>query len=203
MKVVSAEYVKSCVKFADYPREPLPEIAFAGRSNAGKSSLINSLVERKGLVKVSSMPGKTRLLSWFRVNRRVMFCDLPGYGFANVPHQMRISWGEMIETYLSRREQLRGLVIITDVRRGFEEDDLQLMHAALHLQLHVILVATKCDKLSKNELHRRKLAIARELSVDPDVDIVWYSSESRLGRDALWRRIESLLPDDPEAASAT
>jgi GTP-binding protein len=190
--------VKSGTKPAHFPDTSQPEVAFAGRSNSGKSSLINRLVNRKDLVKVSNTPGRTQLLNWFEVNKRLLLCDLPGYGYARVPGAIRADWGPMIETYLRSRETLQALVLITDVRRGFEEDDRMLMEAAAGYGLHIILVASKVDRFSKNELYNRQHAIAREMSLDATRDVVWFSAKSGAGRDDLWTRIDGLLPDVSE-----
>lgn len=199
MKIRSASFIKSGTRPAHFPPADLPEIAFAGRSNVGKSSLMNTLVQRKGLVKVSGTPGRTQLLSWFDVNHRLMLCDLPGYGFARVPAHVRRNWGTMIDTYFATRANLLALAVLTDVRRGFEDDDRQLIDAAAQLGLHVILVATKCDRIKPNALFNRKAAIAKDMSLDPKRDIIWFSSKTGAGREALWRRIDTLLPSVDEA----
>lgn len=194
MSARKTKFIKSGTRPAHYPASDLPEIAFAGRSNVGKSSLMNSLMGRKALVKVSGTPGRTQLLSWFEVDERLLLCDLPGYGYAKVPDRVRASWGEMIETYLARRSTLLALAVIADVRRGFEAEERQLVQAAAGFGLHVVLVVTKCDKLKANALYTAQRRIAKDMSVDPDTDIVWYSSQTGLGRDAMWRRIDALLP---------
>lgn len=194
MKPRRSRFVKSGTRPSHYPATELPEIAFAGRSNVGKSSLMNSLMGRKALVKVSGTPGRTQLLSWFEVDDRLLLCDLPGYGYAKVPDRVRSSWGEMIETYLARRSGLLALAVIADVRRGFEAEERQLVQAAAGFGLHVILVVTKCDKLKPNALYTQQRRIAKDMSVDPDRDLVWYSSQTGRGRDELWRRIDALLP---------
>ncbi|TVR03593.1 MAG: YihA family ribosome biogenesis GTP-binding protein [Deltaproteobacteria bacterium] len=194
MKIRSATFVKSGVRPADFPADDLPEVAFAGRSNVGKSSLMNCLMQRRNLVRVSNTPGRTQLLNWFNVNDQLLLCDLPGYGFARAPEHVRRNWGAMIETYLERRENLLAIAILVDVRRGFEDDDLQLLHAAGQFNLQPILVVTKCDKLSRNALFNRRHAIARDLGTDPDRDMVFFSSLSGDGRDLLWKRIAGLLP---------
>lgn len=199
MVIRDVQFVKSGTKPEHYPVSALPEIAFAGRSNAGKSSLMNKLVNRKDIVKVSNTPGRTQLLSWFLVNQRMHLCDLPGYGFARVPGSMKASWGKMIETYLKERETLTALVLITDVRRGFEDDDRMLLEAAAGFGLHSILVATKIDRITRNELKNRQTAIGREMQLNPQRDVVWFSAKTGDGRDELWRRINGLLPDVSEA----
>lgn len=193
MKIRSAEFVKSGTRPEHYPEE-LPELAFCGRSNVGKSSLMNSLVNRKSLVKVSGKPGHTRLLNWFKINDEILLCDLPGYGFARVPPSEREVWARMINTYLSTRESLLGLVILVDVRRGFQDDDLRLMEACSAFQLQPILVVTKIDKLKRNELVTQKRKIAQQTKLDADRDVIWYSAVTHAGRDQLWRRIMGLIP---------
>lgn len=195
MVIRDVQFVKSGTRPEHYPDSALPEIAFAGRSNAGKSSLMNKLVNRKDIVKVSNTPGRTQLLSWFLVNQRMHLCDLPGYGFARVPGAMKASWGKMIETYLKGRETLTALVLITDVRRGFEDDDRMLLEAAAGFGLHCILVATKIDRITRNDLRNRQTAISREMQLNPERDVVWFSAKTGAGRDELWRRIDGLLPD--------
>lgn len=201
MKIRSAEYVKSGTKPDHFPGSELPEVAFAGRSNVGKSSLMNRLMERKKLVKVSVTPGRTQLLSWFKVNDNVMFCDLPGYGFAKVPDKIRAAWAPMVNRYLAGRANLRAVAILVDVRRGFEEDDLMLYEAVARLGKHALLVCTKTDKLTRNELVTRKREIGRQMGVDPETDIVWFSSETGAGRTELWARLSALcgLEPAPEA----
>ena len=193
MKIRSANFIKSGTRREHYPDLDLPEIAFAGRSNVGKSSLMNSMMSRKKLVKVSSTPGRTQLLSWFTINDSVSFCDLPGYGFAKVPGSVRARWGGMVNEYLSSRETLLTLAILADVRRGFQPDDLSLMESCAAFRLQPILVATKCDKLKRNALLNQKKKICRALGADVS-DIVWYSSVSHAGRDALWTRLQALMP---------
>lgn len=201
MKIRSVEFVKSGTRPEHFPDE-LPELAFCGRSNVGKSSLLNSLMGRKSLVKVSGKPGHTRLLNWFKVNDEVLLCDLPGYGFARVPPAERDAWARMINLYLEKRECLLGLVILVDVRRGFQDDDIALMEACSAFQLQPILVVTKIDKLKRNELMNQKRKIAEQTKLDPERDVIWYSSETHAGRDKLWKRIMSLVPRMTEVDQA-
>lgn len=199
MKIRNARYLKSGTKPTHYPPADLPEVAFAGRSNVGKSSLMNALLERKNLVRVSSTPGRTQLLSWFEVNASMRFCDLPGYGFAKVPAEMRAGWQTMVGTYLERRDCLLALAILVDVRRGFQDDDMALVEACASFGLQPILVGTKVDKLKSNALFNQKRAMAKAVGADPDHDIVWTSAANGAGREALWRRISALLPDETSA----
>jgi GTP-binding protein len=173
----------------------LPEIAFAGRSNVGKSSLINVLVNRKRLVKTSSTPGRTQLINFFDINGSVTFVDLPGYGYAKVPASVRKKWGPMIETYLSGRGTLKGVVIILDIRRtpGREEHD--LLAWLKHHSLGNILVLTKIDKLSKTKQRKQCAGISESLEIDPR-QFILFSAKSRKGRDNVWHAIENLLTND-------
>ena len=189
MKVPVCSFIKSGTAPSHYPPSKVPEVAFAGRSNVGKSSLMNSLMFRKDLVMVSSTPGRTKLLSWFDLDHKLLFCDLPGYGFAKVGNRERQSWQKMIETYLQGRETLRAVAILADVRRGFEEDELMLLEACQQWQIQPILVVTKCDQLKSNALYNQKVAIARAMGGNVESDFIWYSSKSHVGREQLWKRI--------------
>ena len=191
MIIKSAEFVTSAVKTAQYPSEALPEIAFAGRSNVGKSSLINTLVNRKHLVKTSSTPGRTQLINFFDINKNLTFVDLPGYGYARVPAAVRKKWGPMIETYLSTRQTLKGVVIIMDIRRLPREEEQNLILWLAHYSIASILVLTKTDKLSKTKLIKQQAAIVQALAVAKE-DVILFSAKTRRGRDAVWDAILSL-----------
>lgn len=192
MKITSAEFVTSATKPSQYPPEGLPEIAFAGRSNVGKSSLINVLVNRKRLVKTSSTPGRTQLVNFFDINNYITFVDLPGYGWAKVPASVRKNWGPMIETYLSGRNTLKGVVVILDIRRTPREEEHNLIAWLEHYSIASILVLTKADKLSKTKMARQHAVVARELALDAS-DLILFSAKSRKGRDDVWKAIENVL----------
>ena len=196
MIVKSSEFITSAVKPSQYPPADLPEIAFAGRSNVGKSSLINKLVNRRRLVKTSSTPGRTQLINFFLINQRFRFVDLPGYGYAKVPAGVRRQWGAMIETYLTRRPCLRGLVLIVDIRRtpGRQEDD--LLHWLDHHGIACRVVATKADKLSRNKQIRPLRAVAARLGI-ADEALTLFSAKSGLGLAAVWGQIEDMLGTTP------
>jgi len=191
MKILSAEFVTSATKPAQYPPEGLPEIAFAGRSNVGKSSLINTLVNRKRLVKTSSTPGRTQLINFFDINNNLTFVDLPGYGYARVPASVRKKWGPMIETYLSTRRTLKGVVIIMDIRRQPREEEQNLIHWLDHFSISQILVLTKTDKLSKIKLIKQQDAIVWALAVEKE-EVILFSAKTRRGKDAVWDAISAL-----------
>ena len=199
MIIKSAEFVTSAVKTSQYPPEVLPEIAFAGRSNVGKSSLINTLVNRKRLVKTSSTPGRTQLINFFDINKNLTFVDLPGYGYAKVPAAVRKKWGPMIETYLSTRRTLKGVVIIMDIRRLPREEEQNLIHWLAHYSIASILVLTKTDKLSKTKLIKQQAAIIKALAVVKE-DVILFSAKTRRGKDAVWDAILTLVNLKTEAA---
>lgn len=191
MKVTSAKFITSAVKPGQYPQTGLNEIAFAGRSNVGKSSLINSLIGRKGLVKVSKTPGKTRLINFFDINGKIVFVDLPGYGFANVPLEIKENWGAMVEGYLNEREELKGVAMLLDCRRIPNEDDKAMIYWLNRANVPAIIVFTKIDKIPKTKRPRMiKQALAPiEEYLDDDVRIVTYSSQTGEGKKELWSAI--------------
>jgi len=192
MKILSAEFITSAVEPAQYPLVKYPEIAFAGRSNVGKSSLINTLVNRKRLVKTSSTPGRTQLINFFDINDLITFVDLPGYGYAKVPTAVRKKWGPMIETYLSGRDTLKGVVVILDIRRTPREEEYHLIAWLEHYSIARILVLTKADKLSKTKQDKQRAAVARSLEVDSS-DLILFSAKSRKGREDVWDAIIPLI----------
>jgi GTP-binding protein len=191
MKILSAEFVTSAAKPAQYPPAFLPEIAFAGRSNVGKSSLINTLVDRRRLVKISATPGRTQLINFFDINRQITFVDLPGYGYAKVPASVRRTWGPMIEAYLRGRPTLKGVVIIMDIRRIPGQEESNLFGWLDHYSIAAVLVLTKTDKLSRTKQVRQHDRIAGSLEMDKE-NFILFSAKSRRGKDALWTAILSL-----------
>jgi GTP-binding protein len=190
--IKSTEFIKSAVKPDHYPEGDLPEIAFAGRSNVGKSSLINVLVNRKNLVRTSSTPGRTQLINFFNVNGLFTLVDLPGYGFARVPLAVKKEWGPMMETYFAKRANLRGVVLILDVRRTPVAEDTQMLQWFRAYDIPALLVVTKCDKVSRNERGKQADVIARTLGVVKD-DLCFFSALSKEGITEIWKRIELLL----------
>lgn len=192
MIIKSTEFVKSAVKPSQYPPDNLPEIAFAGRSNVGKSSLINTLINRKNLVKTSSTPGRTQLINFFIVNKTLSLVDLPGYGYAKVPEAVRKEWGPMIEKYLSTRSSLSGVVLIMDIRREPTEAEIDFIHWLEQFKIPQILVLTKTDKLSKTKLMKQLHMNAKGLGVEP-ADLIIFSAKTRKGRDAVWHAIRKVM----------
>jgi len=189
MKILSAEFVLSATQPAHYPPAAFPEIAFAGRSNVGKSSLINMLVKRRGLARTSNTPGRTQEINFFSINNRIYFIDLPGYGYAKVPEKMRKKWGPMIETYLSRRPTLRLVILILDVRRDPSEEDRQLLDWLRFYRLPFLVVLTKVDKVSRNETALRRRRIGEDLGLSAAAQPILFSAKTGEGKDLLWQEI--------------
>lgn len=192
MEIKQTEFIKSAVKPKDYPLPELPEVAFVGRSNVGKSSLINVLANRKALVRTSSTPGRTQLINFFNVNNCLTLVDLPGYGYAKAPPELRKQWGPMIETYLAKRENLRTVVLILDIRRKPSDGDLQMLSWLENYNIPPVIVLTKCDKLSKLERAKQTALIADSIGRDKG-DLLHFSALSKEGRNQVWQKVLQLL----------
>ncbi len=189
MKIRSAEFVKSAFEESHWVAGRLPEFSFLGRSNVGKSSLLNSLLGRKKLARISNTPGRTQSINFFLINEAFYFVDLPGYGYAKVPKKMRKDWGKMAEDYLAKRKQLVLSIQLVDSRHSPTNLDLELHEwLAFHGKNHLV-VATKADKLSSNKLNKNLKTIKEEM---PGSEVVAYSSVSGRGKDEIWRIIEDL-----------
>ena len=190
MKIVSAEFVKSAFERGHWVTDGLPEVAFLGRSNVGKSSLLNSLLQRKALARTSNTPGRTQSINYFLVNERLYFVDLPGYGYAKVSKSKRADWGTMAEEYLSERRELALCIQLIDSRHKPTELDLQLHEWLRFNNRNHIIVATKADKLTNNQLQKQLREIEKELT---ESKILSYSASTGKGKDALWSEIENAL----------
>lgn len=188
MKISSVEFAGAAAKAGVYPKLMYPEIAFAGRSNVGKSSLINRLLDRK-IARTSSTPGRTQQLNFFVINKSLTFVDLPGYGYAQVSKQERAQWQRLIEDYLTNAPNLRGVIIIVDIRRGPEAEEAALCDFLTHHQRAFVLVATKCDKLKRGQIEQQRKIIATRLGSIPPL---LFSAETGLGKEELWNTLSRL-----------
>ncbi|OPJ60295.1 ribosome biogenesis GTP-binding protein YihA/YsxC [Clostridium oryzae] len=191
MLIKQCEFITSAVKRTQYPIDNRPEIAFVGRSNVGKSSIINALTMRKNLAKVGNTPGKTRLINFFLINNEFYLVDLPGYGYAKVSKVERKKWGEIIEEYLTQRENLKKVVLLVDSRHKPTEDDILMLNWIRHYGYNVTVVATKIDKLTKNELRKNESIIRETLKIDKE-ELYFFSSTTRVDREKL---VDNLFDD--------
>ncbi len=201
MKIKTSELSGVFGPTSKLPEETLPELAFAGRSNVGKSSLINSLLNRKNLARTSSSPGKTVTINFYTVNEEFFLVDLPGYGYAKASMTERAKWGKMIEKYLSTREVLRAVVLLVDIRHAPTKDDVMMYHWILENGLTPIVVATKLDKIKRSQKDKQIKQVRETLNADVDkeiakaIKIVPYSSETKQGRDELLAILEELIKE--------
>lgn len=193
MKVTSSDIVISAVKPDQYPVEALPEFALAGRSNVGKSSFINKMLNRRGLARISSKPGKTQTLNFYLINEILHFVDVPGYGYAKVSKSERAAWGRMLETYLTSREQLKAVLLIVDLRHPPTQDDVMMYDFLKHYNIPCIVIATKADKIPKAKWQKHLKVTKETLDLDPDDTIILFSSETGEGKDKAWSVITSYM----------
>jgi GTP-binding protein len=192
MIIRSAKFICSAVTPGNYPPADLPEVAFAGRSNVGKSSLINKILNRKKLVRTSKTPGRTQLLNFFEINEIYRFVDLPGYGYAKVPVEVQKRWRPMVETYLTSRSNMRGMVLLLDIRREPSKEDLNLWHWLKTMSVEVVTVITKVDKLSRNKRNKQIAAIAKTLGCKKQ-ELIEFSAMTGEGRHEIWKELLRLL----------
>ncbi|RRG17402.1 YihA family ribosome biogenesis GTP-binding protein [Weissella viridescens] len=192
MEVHNVALTISAVRPEQYPKDGLPEIAFVGRSNVGKSSLTNTLINRKAFARTSSQPGKTQTLNFYRVEDQVYFVDVPGYGYAKVSRKEREKWGVMIETYLSQRQELKGVISLVDARHEPSEEDINMYNWLLYYEIPVLVVATKADKIARGKWNKAESVIKKGLDFDPTVsDFQMFSSETKYGKEQVWDWIEA------------
>jgi GTP-binding protein len=193
MKIISSEFVISAVKSSGYPKTVLPEISFVGRSNVGKSSLMNALLNRKNLARTSKTPGRTQLINFFLINESFYFVDLPGYGFARITRAMREQWDGMMADYFSQREARRMAVLILDMRHGPTKLDLDVWNWLVSQGVYGLPVATKADKLSSNALQKRGAEMRKALGLPGSAPLIVASAKDRRGLPELWTTISTFL----------
>jgi GTP-binding protein len=193
MKVNEAQFIISAVGPSQYPNDALPEIALAGRSNVGKSSLINRLIQRKNLARTSSQPGKTQTLNYYRINSDLYFVDLPGYGYAKVSKTKREVWGKFIEDYLLKRKEIKLLLLLVDLRHPPSKDDIGMYKWLKHVDVPICVVATKADKIPKSKWQKHLKIVRDALIFDPSDRLIIFSSETGLGKDELWQVLEEAI----------
>jgi len=192
LKVNQAEIVISAVKPNQYPEGNLPEFALAGRSNVGKSSFINRMLGRKALARISSKPGKTQTLNFYLINEIMHFVDVPGYGYAKVSKKEREAWGKMLETYFTSREQLKAVVLITDLRHPPTADDILMYDFLKYYGIPCVVIATKADKISKSQWQKHLKVTKETLGLSADDYLILFSSETGEGKDKVWSLLEHL-----------
>ena len=193
MIIKSAEFKGAFVDWHKLPEMDLPEIAMVGRSNVGKSSLINKILNRRNLAKSSSTPGKTRTINLYLVNQSFHLVDLPGYGYAKVSRSEQQKWGQIIEDYLKNRKQLRGVIHLLDIRHEPTENDLLMKEWLSHYDIPILIVATKADKISRGVRQKHLQAISRKLNLDPGLKPLVFSAETGEGTGELHKAIEEII----------
>ena len=191
IKNVNLETV--CGVTSKLPENILPEIAFAGKSNVGKSSLINGLMNRKSLARTSSSPGKTQTINYYNINGEMYFVDLPGYGYATANEKVKATWGKMIEDYLHQSKQIRAIFLLIDIRHAPSENDRIMYDWILDRGYHPIIIATKLDKIKRSQIEKQKKLICDTLDVVDDTIVIPYSALSKQGRDEIYELIDELL----------
>lgn len=193
MKITKTELLGTVVRPDQYPEEGSPEIALAGRSNVGKSSLINCLINRKNLARTSGQPGKTQTLNFYNINDTFRFVDLPGYGYARVSKTARHKWAKMIEKYVQIRKSLLEIILLVDIRHKPSENDVLMYQWIKDMGFNGIIVATKCDKISKGNWPKHVAVIQKELQVENRDFIIPFSASKKINKDEVWQVIEQIL----------
>lgn len=193
MNVNNVELLAVTAKKEQYPEIDFPEIAFVGKSNVGKSSLINCMINRKSLARTSSSPGKTRTINFYKVENTLLFVDLPGYGYARASKSEIEKWGKMIEEYLLKREQLKSIIMLIDIRHEPSENDRIMYDWLKHYGYKIIIVATKSDKLKRSQVNKNISMISKSLKLEKNEILIPFSSETKDGKDKLWEIIENSI----------
>ena len=194
MNVTKVNLETVCGITSKLPENLLPEFAFAGKSNVGKSSLINGLMNRKSYARTSSQPGKTQTINFYNINEQLYFVDLPGYGYAKVSMELRAKWGKMIERYLKKSEQLKLIFLLVDIRHEPSENDRDMYDWIVHNGFQPIVIATKLDKINRSQIAKQTKLIRTSLKMPKEGILIPFSAETKQGRDEIWQKIEELLP---------
>ena len=193
MKITSVDFVTSAVRKSQYPEDKRVEFLMIGRSNVGKSSFINTLVNRKNIARISSIPGKTQTLNFFLINDNFYLVDVPGYGFAKVSKSLKNKFGVIIEDYLKDRENLKMVFMLVDFRHKPTNDDVLMYDYLKYYKIPVTIIATKSDKVSKNSYMKNEKIIRETLNLDENDDIILFSSVSKLGKQDVYQKIENII----------
>lgn len=201
MNVTKAEMIITAGMTSQFPKHDLPEIAFAGKSNVGKSSLLNAMLNRKSLARTSSQPGKTQTINFYSVQDTFMFVDLPGYGYAKVSKSEREKWGKLIEGYLQKRKQLQKIILLIDIRHEVGSNDKMMYDWIKHYHDEVIVVATKMDKIKCSQVQKQLSVIRKGLGLSGNDKLIAFSSETKQGKDELWKIIDECLNTSEEEMS--
>ena len=188
-----------CGVTSTLPQNTLPEVAFAGKSNVGKSSLINALMNRKSLARTSAQPGKTQTINFYNINQEIYLVDLPGYGYAKASEKEREAWGVMIEKYLNTSEQLRAVFLLVDIRHKPSANDKQMFEWMAYVGYDPIVIATKLDKIKRSQIDKQIKIIRQGLGADKETIIVPFSAETKQGRDIIWDFMDQVIENEEEA----
>ena len=199
MIIKSAELETVCGITSTLPETEMPEIAFAGKSNVGKSSLINGLLNRKSLARTSSQPGKTQTINFYNINKEIYLVDLPGYGYAKASEKEREAWGQMIERYLNTSEKLRAVFLLVDIRHAPSANDKQMFEWMAYVGYDPIVIATKLDKIKRSQIDKQIKIIRQGLGADKETIIVPFSAETKQGRDIIWDFMDQVIENEEEA----
>ena len=197
MLIKNASLETVCGYTSKLPKNTKPEIAFAGKSNVGKSSLINALMNRKALARTSAQPGKTQTINFYNINDAMYLVDLPGYGYAKASEEVKAKWGKMIENYLHTSKQLKAVFLLIDIRHDPSANDRMMYEWMVYQGFAPIIIATKLDKIKRSQIQKNVKAIREGLNVQPGTTIIPFSAETKQGRDEIWKLIDSfVLPQE-------
>lgn len=199
MVIKNVELETVCGVTSMLPDNKLPEVAFAGKSNVGKSSLINALMMRKSLARTSAQPGKTQTINFYNINKEIYLVDLPGYGYAKASEKEREAWGQMIERYLNTSEKLRAVFLLVDIRHAPSVNDKQMFEWMAYVGYDPIVIATKLDKIKRSQIDKQIKIIRQGLGADKETIIVPFSAETKQGRDIIWDFMDQVIENEEEA----